>query len=62
VIDPHIVYAPQSYACFDDRRIFDTMPIEQRMTGDPMDSSSSSPPPKRPPFKRIVVFTGLPSD
>jgi len=38
------------------------MLIEQRMTGDPMDSASSSPPPKRPPFKRIVVFTGYPSD
>ena len=37
------------------------MVIEQRMTGDPMDSSSS-PPPKRPPFKRIVVFTGYPAD
>jgi hypothetical protein len=37
------------------------MVIEQRMTGDPMDSTSPSPPPKRPPFKRIVVFTGLPS-
>jgi len=35
--------------------------IEQRMTGDPMDPSSSPQPPKRPPFKRIVVFTGLPT-
>jgi hypothetical protein len=38
------------------------MLIEQRMTGDPMDPApSSSPPPKRPPFKRIVVFTGNPT-
>jgi hypothetical protein len=37
------------------------MVVEQRMTGDPMDTSPSSPPPKRPPFKRIVVFTGLPT-
>jgi hypothetical protein len=37
------------------------MLIEQRMTGDPMDQAPSSPPPKRPPFKRIVVFTGLPT-
>jgi len=37
------------------------MVIEQRMTGDLMDPSPSSPPPKRPPFKRIVVFTGLPT-
>jgi hypothetical protein len=38
------------------------MLVEQRMTGVQMDPAPSSPPPKRPPFKRIVVFTGYPTD
>jgi hypothetical protein len=36
------------------------MLIEQRPTGDPMDQAPSTPS-ERPPFKRIVVFTGLPT-
>jgi hypothetical protein len=41
------------------------MVIELQKTGDPMAPAPSSPtppaPPERPPFKRIVVFTGLPT-